>query len=101
MTKFVCFLLALPTWWFKGYVLSTLWRWFAVPVGLPAIGVSTGLGFTLLIGLAMASSTDAAKAAEDASGKTDRQSINAVLSAWLIPLVFLGLGRVILYFGTF
>lgn len=101
MTKFVCFILGLPTWWFKGYVLTVLWRWFAVPMGLPTVGVSTALGFVLLVGLTTSSPSDAAKAAEEAPEKTDKRAINAVLTAWLIPLVFLGLGRVFLYFGTF
>lgn len=101
MTKFVCFLVSLPSWWFKGYVLATLWRWFAVPYGLPTVGVSAALGFSLLAGLSMASAPDAAKTAESAAEKTDKQAVNAVLTAWLIPLVFLGLGRVFLYFGTF
>lgn len=68
MTKFVCFILGLPTWWLRGYVLSILWRWFAVPLGMPAIGVSVSIGFCLLLGLAMASPSKAAR-------RTSRSSV--------------------------
>lgn len=34
----------------KGYVLSILWAWFAVPVfGLPALGIAAAIGVALVI----------------------------------------------------
>ena len=101
MTKFVCFVLSLPAWWFRGFVLSTLWRWFAVPLGLPPIGVSVALGFVMIAGLAMVNAAEAEKDARTTGERTDKQAINLMLTAWLIPLVFLGMGRAFLYFGTF
>lgn len=35
----------------RGWALSTLWAWFLVPIGLPAIGIATALGISVIIGL--------------------------------------------------
>lgn len=35
----------------RGWVLSTLWAWFLVPIGAPAIGIATALGISVIIGL--------------------------------------------------
>lgn len=35
----------------RGYVLSTLWGWFMVPLGLHPIGVALAIGVSLVIGL--------------------------------------------------
>lgn len=32
----------------NGYVLSILWGWFLVPLGLPEIGVITGIGICII-----------------------------------------------------
>lgn len=35
----------------RGWVLSTLWAWFLVPIGAPEIGIATALGISVIIGL--------------------------------------------------
>lgn len=36
----------------RGYVLSILWGWFAVPyLGAPPIGVAVAIGISLLVGM--------------------------------------------------
>lgn len=35
----------------RGWALSTLWAWFLVPIGVPAIGIATALGISVIIGL--------------------------------------------------
>ncbi len=44
--------LIVPLGLFRGWILSILWGWFAVPMGLPALGVAHVWGLALLIGLA-------------------------------------------------
>lgn len=34
----------------RGAVLVTLWRWYMVPFGLPAISIPQGLGLALIVG---------------------------------------------------
>lgn len=36
---------------FQGFVVSSLWGWFVVPLGMPAIGTWHGLGLALLLAL--------------------------------------------------
>jgi hypothetical protein len=38
-------------WLLNGFVLSILWAWFMVPLGLPAIGKAHALGLACVIGL--------------------------------------------------
>jgi hypothetical protein len=33
----------------RGFVLSVLWGWFAVPLGAPALGVVSALGLSVLL----------------------------------------------------
>lgn len=35
----------------RGWALSTLWAWFLVPMGAPAITITTALGISVIIGL--------------------------------------------------
>jgi len=35
----------------RGFVLSTMWAWFVVPLGLPAIGIALAIGLSLTVGL--------------------------------------------------
>ena len=42
-------LLAIPfSFWLKAMVSVSLWGWFVVPLGVPAIGLAQALGLTLL-----------------------------------------------------
>ena len=42
-------LFAIPSTIFQGFVLSQLWLWFFVPLGVPSIGVANAIGITLLV----------------------------------------------------
>lgn len=35
----------------RGFVLSILWGWFLVPLGVPAVGVAGAIGVALVIGM--------------------------------------------------
>lgn len=35
----------------RGWAISTLWGWFLVPIGAPAIGINTAIGIAVIIGL--------------------------------------------------
>lgn len=32
----------------QGFAVSTLWKWFVVPLGVPSVGVAQGFGLTLV-----------------------------------------------------
>ena len=44
-------LLALASVPLNGWVLSILWLWFVVPLGVPAIGIAQAVGLATLIGM--------------------------------------------------
>lgn len=49
----VCLLdlaIPIPAIIWKGFVISILWEWFAVPIGAPALGTAHILGLVLLFG---------------------------------------------------
>lgn len=50
---------------FNGYAISVLWRWFAVPLGVPAISVAHGIGIDLLMGLLVFKAIDLNASADD------------------------------------
>lgn len=43
--------LGLAEWVWGGIVIVKLWYWFAVPIGLPVIGITMALGLSLLVHL--------------------------------------------------
>lgn len=69
---------ALVTTW----VLYTLWGWYAVPVGLPAVTMKTAYGFDLLITLL---TFHAAPNAENAKDVPWRQIVKRI---WTFSIVF-------------
>ena len=46
---FLCLLLILPVVFFCAYVGKTLWWWFVVPLGAPAIGMAQAYGIDILV----------------------------------------------------
>jgi len=48
----LCLLCAFPAAVWDGYVLSILWGWFVVPLGLAAIGKAHAYGICVVLGLA-------------------------------------------------
>ena len=86
-------LVAVSTLW-KGYVLSVLWVWFAVPLGAPAVGVIQAMGIALLVSFltyqhirSPKKEQSTAEAIGDATGM-----------ALMYPLIALGVGWCIKYF---
>ncbi len=68
----------------RGFVLTVLWGWFAVPVfGLPALGIAPALGLTVLLNYLL-------------NHKKDNQSLLGIFGG---ALAALGVGWVIHLFG--
>jgi hypothetical protein len=87
MLTIIGWILAMPVMiaW-RGYVLSLLWAWFAVPMGLPPIGVAMACGLSTVVALLTL----------DASVKRDEPNLAlAVAGGIFIPLFALALGAVI------
>lgn len=74
----------LSTMW-KGYVLSVLWAWFAVPFGLPVLGVVQAMGIALLVTFLTYQHIATVKPEKSTSA-------DATSTAILFPLASLGIG---------
>lgn len=70
----------------RGYVLSVLWAWFFVPLGLPPVGVAWAIG--LAAAISMVSNSRVAMQGEKADTETN------MLATFLGPLVVLGVAWV-------
>lgn len=80
--------LDIPAMILRGYVLSVLWRWFVVPLGVPEIGIAQAIGISIIVGLVMlgvATKSDTSEAdAEwwEAGIKALFRSVAGSLMAW-------------------
>lgn len=43
---------------YEGFVLSTFWSWFVVPLGAPALGVAQAAGIALMVSVARAKASE-------------------------------------------
>lgn len=79
-------LMVVPSYAWIGLVVSILWRWFAVPLGVGSVGAWWGAGLALLVGILTP---------ESRPEKPTREWFERTLGqAALLPLVFLVIGWV-------
>ncbi len=97
LTLFVA-AMSLPMSLWLGYVESTMWRWFVVPLGLPQIGIAQCLGLTILVALVV---KDWAKPPAPGFVVTTLWMWQRLLLWAIGPAISLGVGRLWLYFSTF
>ena len=70
------------------YVAEQLWRWYAVPLDLPAIGRQSFVGAALLLSLFRSKYPRP----EPADARPQSEQIVALLFFWLAPWILLALG---------
>lgn len=74
----------------KGYVLSVLWGWFAVPLfGLPPIGIPAAIGVALIVGMLSHEHQRQPKS----EGKYD--AVVELSAVFIRPFVALGIGWIV------
>lgn len=85
----------------RAYVLAALWRWFAVPAGLPVIGMAHAYGLATLAQFAVfpvpvPKDRDVADLAAEGIEATGKQKATFVMTYFVrlvvAPLMALGLG---------
>jgi len=81
-------LTGIPLGLWKGYVVSCLWLWFLVPLGVPAIGVLHAWGISILAGFLVLVSLPKII-------QTENDAVITIIFGFLYPLVVLGLGMII------
>lgn len=73
-----------------GYVISIMWGWFVVPLGVPAIGIAHAIGLAGMLGaLNVAKSSD----------KVEGRAMAWIMDMLLIrPAIILGIGWIVKQF---
>lgn len=70
----------------EGLVVSILWRWFAVPLGFPVIGIAHAIGLSMLVHM-MASGISARK--------SDASTGRILWALFVAPFLILGIGWIV------
>ena len=80
---------------FRGWVLTILWDWFIVPLGVPHIGIATALGIVIIVNMLTQhlDTKPEKKYTDDAS--LLELLVQAFAKSFLSPLVTLALGAII------
>lgn len=73
----------------KGFVLTKLWAWFVVPLGLPEIGIANAYGICLLLVLFTVTKKP------DSENVTMERFASSAFFALFLPLATWGLGAAV------
>jgi hypothetical protein len=94
MAKIIGFLallaLDIPVLILRGFVLSQLWLWFLVPLGVPVVGIAQAIGISLLVSMLTVSSH---KSSDDDDFWTG--AIGNLLKSLLMSLLAWGMGAIV------
>lgn len=70
----------------RGYILSILWGWFLVPLGVSPITIPLAIGFSLIVGYF----TNAMSKRKD-----ENDVLDTALELTIAPLLFLAIGWIV------
>lgn len=88
-------LMQIPMVMLRGFVLSKLWLWFLVPLGVPAIGVALAIGIIVLVNL-LTSDPNAAK--DDDDKEPGAQIVGRMVTSVMMSLMAWGIGAIVASF---
>lgn len=80
---------------YRGWVLTMLWGWFLVPLGIPAISIATALGIVLIV--SMFTPNNETKS-EKKTGDISDQLAEAMGKAFATPTITLLIGLLVSLF---
>lgn len=84
-------LLDIPAIMLRGLVISYLWLWFMVPLGLMEITFVHGIGLALMVGLFLSG----VATREDKGESTLEKMFSAIINSVIISLTVWGFGYII------
>lgn len=70
----------------RGFVLSILWGWFLVPLGIPDIGVAWAIGIAATLGMLVAGPSAGSKDTAEQLGYAVGTPLMALLIGWIVTL---------------
>lgn len=77
----------------RGWVLSILWAWFLVPMGLPPISIPYAIGISLVFGML---AKDSYSKSDDDDTRED--TIKRLVGIYVAPLLILFIGWIVKQF---
>jgi hypothetical protein len=90
----IAFIVAVPLLLIEtGWAISTLWNWFVHPLGLPSIGIVTGIGFSVLFAAIRA------RPFKNDKDSTIDENIKYLIGIYLFPLASVAIGWIALKFA--
>ena len=75
----------------QGWAISTLWDWFIVPLGAPAIGIATAIGASIIVGVA--------RMKHDYEDDRPDRKFERLVYSFLTPLVAVSIGWIVKQFA--
>lgn len=81
--------LPLAAWW--GFAVSTLWRWFVVPLGVVQIGIWGAAGLAMLVRLMTVDTTLLSRSSDDSTFESFMIQTGLGL---ILPALCLGFGAI-------
>lgn len=78
-------ILIVPIGLYRAWVLTVMWMWFIVPLGLPEIGIAHAWGISMAIGMLTVSHVY----------KEDKEPLKSFANMIFAPLVLLGIGYIV------
>ena len=82
----------------NGWVLAVLWRWFAVPLGLPSLTVPYAIGVALIVGFLTHQQSSPRGKDDRTQDEKVADGIAALLYSFVGPLFTLGIGWIVTQF---
>lgn len=77
---------------FKGFVLSRLWGYFVVPLGVPEIGIAHAFGLALVVSMFTPTPSGKDKDSEEGMGE---RVIRAIFMSFGVPALILLIGWIV------
>lgn len=90
----IIFLAMLPLTILRGWALSVLWGWFAVPLGLPILSVVNAMGIMLIVSVCSTKSNSV----KESSDLTSSEFWSELLVAALAPIFAISAGYIYNYY---
>jgi len=78
-------IIIIPIGLYRGWVLTILWMWFIVPLGVPEIGIAHAWGISMIIGMLTATHIY----------KEDKNPVKSFTNLIFAPLILLAFAYVI------
>ena len=82
----------------RGWVLSILWGWFVVPLGVPALSIPMAIGIAVTISFLIFNPNDRDNKMDFSTKSGIDEAVSKMVNAILYPFIALGIGWIVTFF---